>query len=171
MPLLKRMRSLYPWHHLVRKGQPTLATCKIVPQFNGIPGWLLLGHDEEEIPRVVWTDGKTEERLPIVMDERLCFDTIFRAVRLGPKQVVVCDVWVVNGEAVHGNMSYGKRQEVIETLLREFHRPDLTALVTTADAPANALLRGYECYDNELGSTGIFTETPPLVPEHLPAEE
>ena len=105
------------------------------------------------------------------MDERLCFDTIFRAVRLGPKQVVVCDVWVVNGEAVHGNMSYGKRQEIIEILLREFHRPDLTALVTTADAPANALIRGYECYDNELGSIGIFAETPPLVPEHLPAEE
>lgn len=158
------MRSLYPWRQLVRKGQPTSQTCKVVPQFNGLPGWLLLSHDDEGIPRAVWTDGKTEEKLKIVMDERLCFDTIFRCVRLGPKQIVVCDVWTVNGELVHAVLGYEKRQDLIVRLLAEFHQPDLVALTTTADAPANALLRGYECYDDLPGSIGVFTE-------HLPAHE
>lgn len=143
----------------------------MVPQFNGLPGWVVLGHDHEEIPRAIWTDGKTEERLPIVMDERLCFDTILRCVRLGPKQIVVYDVWTVNGECVHSKVSFAARQGILVSLLAEFHRPDLTALTTIGDAPVNALIRGYESYDDMPGSMGVFTEQPPLVPEHLPAEE
>ena len=91
----------------------------------------------------MWTDGKTEEKLPIVMDERLCFDTIFRCVRLGPKQIVVYDVWAVNGEQVHNRLSFAKRQDIVASLLAEFHQPDLTALTTIGGAPANALIRGY----------------------------
>ena len=143
----------------------------MVPQFNGLPGWVVLGHDHEEIPRAMWTDGKTEERLPIVMDERLCFDTILRCVRLGPKQIVVYDIWTVNGECVHSKVSFAARQGILVSLLAEFHRPDLTALTTIGDAPVNALIRGYESYDDMPGSMGVFTEQPPLVPEHLPAEE
>jgi hypothetical protein len=119
----------------------------------------------------MWTDGKTEERLPIVMDERLCFDTILRGVRLGPTQIVVYDIWTVNGECVHNKVSFRKRQDILAALLAEFHRPDLTALTTIGDAPVNALIRGYESYDDMPGTMGVFTEQPPLVPEHLPAEE
>ena len=169
--MLHRMRSLYQWHPLVKKGQPTSQTCKCVPQFNGIPGWVLLGHDDNEVPRAMWTDGKTEEKLPIVMDERLCFDTIFRCVRLGPKQIVVYDVWAVNGEHVHNRLSFAKRQDIVASLLAEFHQPDLTALTTIGGAPANALIRGYESYDDMPGTMGVFTEQPPLLPEHIPTEE
>ena len=143
----------------------------MVPQYNGLPGWVVLGHDENSLPRAVWTDGKTEERLPIVMDERLCFDTILRCVRLGPKQIVVYDIWTVNGEFVHNKVSFGKRQEILAALLAEFHQPDLTALVTIGDAPANALIRGYESYDDMPGTMGMFSEQPPLRPEHIPDEE
>ena len=169
--MLQRMRSLYPWHPLVKKGQPASTTCKVVPQYNGLPGWILMAHDAEGVPRVAWTDGRTEEQLPIVMDERMCFDTILRGVRLGPKQIVAYDLWTVNGEGVHNRLSFGKRQEVLATLLAEFHQPDLTAITTIGDAPANALLRGYECYDDMPGSMGVFTEQPPLLPEHIPDEE
>jgi len=130
-----------------------------------------MGHDDEGVPRVMWTDGKSEERLPIVMDERLCFDTIFRCVRLGPKQIVVYDVWTVNGECVHTKVSFRKRQDILVSLLAEFHQPDLTALVSIGDAPANALIRGYESYDDMPGTMGVFTEQPPLLPEHIPTEE
>jgi hypothetical protein len=130
-----------------------------------------MGHDDEGVPRVMWTDGKSEERLPIVMDERLCFDTIFRCVRLGPKQIVVYDVWTVNGECVHTKVSFRKRQDILVSLLAEFHQPDLTALVSIGDAPANALIRGYESYDDMPGTMGVFTEHPPLLPEHIPTEE
>lgn len=130
----------------------------------------MLGHDEG-VPRAMWTDGKTEERLPIVMDDRLCFDTILRGVRLGPKQIVVYDIWTVNGECVHNKVSFRKRQDILVALLADFHRPDLTALTTIGDAPANALIRGYESYDDMPGTMGVFTEQPPLVPEHIPDEE
>jgi len=130
----------------------------------------VLGHDEG-VPRAMWTDGKTEERLPIVMDDRLCFDTILRGVRLGPKQIVVYDIWTVNGECVHNKVSFRKRQDILVALLADFHRPDLTALTTIGDAPANALIRGYESYDDMPGTMGVFTEQPPLVPEHIPDEE
>ena len=130
-----------------------------------------MGHDDEGVSRVMWTDGKSEERLPIVMDERLCFDTIFRCVRLGPKQIVVYDVWTVNGECVHNKVSFRKRQDILVSLLAEFHQPDLTALVSIGDAPANALIRGYESYDDMPGTMGVFTEQPPLLPEHIPTEE
>jgi len=142
----------------------------VVPQYNGLPGWVVLGHDEG-VPRAMWTDGKTEERLPIVMDDRLCFDTILRGVRLGPKQIVVYDIWTVNGECVHNKVSFRKRQDILVALLADFHRPDLTALTTIGDAPANALIRGYESYDDMPGTMGVFTEQPPLVPEHIPDEE
>lgn len=127
-----------------------------------------MSHQDNE-PTVVWTDGKTEEALPIVMDERLCFDTIFRAVRLGPKQIILYDIWTANGELVHNKVSFAKRQEIIAAFLTEFHQPDLTALTTIADAPANALLRGYECYDDMPGSMGVFTDQP--VVKQLPAQE
>ena len=143
----------------------------MVPQYTGLPGWVVLGHDMDGIPRAIWTDGKAEEQLPIVMDERLCFDTVLRCVRLGPKQIVAYDVWTVNGECVHNKVSFGKRQEILASLIAEFHQPDLTALTTIGDAPANALLRGYEAYDDMPGSMGVFSEQPPLVPEHLPDEE
>jgi hypothetical protein len=127
-----------------------------------------MSHEDSE-PTVLWTDGKSEETLPIVMDDRLCFDTIFRAVRLSPKQIVLYDIWTVNGELVHNKISFTKRQEIIGTFLTEFHQPDLTALTTIADAPANALVRGYECYDDVPGSIGVFTDQP--VVKQLPVQE
>jgi hypothetical protein len=42
-----------------------------------------------------------------------------------------------------------------------FHHPDLTALILPEDAPAGAVLRGYEYYDDQPGTLGAF----------LPAEE
>ena len=84
----------------------------MVPQYTGLPGWVVLGHDMDGIPKAIWTDGKAEEHLPIVMDERLCFDTVLRCVRLSPKQIVAYDVWTVNGECVHGShvWTHGRKQ-------------------------------------------------------------
>jgi hypothetical protein len=36
--------------------------------------------------------------------------------------------------------------------------------MSIGDAPANALIRGYESYDDMPGTMGVFTE-------HIPAEE
>jgi hypothetical protein len=152
------MRRLYPWKPLVRKGEPTPGRHR-VPQLNGLPGWLLLTQrpSSEFVALSIDEKGGHEEEIPIVMDERVCCDTIFRTTRLSKGVFVVNDVWVMNGTAVHLLANWTQRQEWIAECLRLFHQPDLTALFTLADAPVGTLVRGYEYYDDMPGSIGVFS--------------
>ena len=153
-----RMRRLYPWKPLVRKGEPTPGRHR-VPQLNGLPGWLLLTQrpSSEFVALSIDEKGGHEEEIPIVMDERVCCDTIFRTTRLSKGVFVVNDVWVMNGTAVHLLANWTQRQEWIAECLRLFHQPDLTALFTLSDAPVGTLVRGYEYYDDMPGSIGVFS--------------
>jgi hypothetical protein len=101
--------------------------------------------------------GGNQEELSLVMDERMCCDTIFRTVRLSKDVFVVSDVWAINGTVVHPRSTWAQRQDWIAEILRLFHQPDLTALFTLADAPAGTLVRGYEYYDDLPGSIGVFS--------------
>ena len=83
-------------------------------------------------------------------------DTIFRVIRLSPDVYVVCDLWVLNGSPAHSKYPYAKRSEMIAEILELFHSPDLTALVHPDSLPANTLIRGYEHYDDQPGSIGVF---------------
>jgi hypothetical protein len=152
------MRRLYPWKPLVRKGEPTPGRHR-VPQLNGLPGWLLLTQrpSSEFVALSIDEKGGHEEEIPIVMDERVCCDTIFRTTRLSKGVFVVNDIWVMNGTSVHLFANWTQRQEWIAECLRLFHQPDLTALFTLADAPVGTLVRGYEYYDDMPGSIGVFS--------------
>jgi len=92
----------------------------------------------------------------LVMDERLCCDTIFRVVRLAPKSYVVYDLLVLNGTRVHKTLTFTQRQERIAEILDLFHFPDFVALATIADAPVGTHIRGYEQYDNVPGTIGVY---------------
>ena len=92
----------------------------------------------------------------MVMDERVCCDTIFRVVRLAPKSYIVYDVLVLNGTRIHETMTFVQRQEKIAELLELFHFPDLVALITIADAPVGTHIRGYEQYDGNPGTIGVY---------------
>ena len=157
--MYQRLRRLYPWKPLVRKGEPSSGKHR-VPQLNGLPGWLLLTQrpsTHEAVALSIDEKGGHQEELSIVMDERLCCDTVFRTVRLSKDVFVVCDVWAMNGTIVHPLATWTQRQEWIAEALRLFHQPDLTALFTLADAPAGTLVRGYEYYDDLPGSVGVFS--------------
>jgi hypothetical protein len=154
-----RLRRQYPWKPLVRKGEET-AGRRRVPQLNGLPGWLLLTQrpsTNEFVALSVDEKGGHEEELSLVMDERICCDTIFRTTRLSKDVFVVNDIWVLNGTVVHSLANWTQRQEWLAEILRMFHQPDLTALFTVADAPVGALVRGYEYYDDLPGSIGVFS--------------
>jgi len=156
--MYQRMRRLYPWKPLVRKGDPKAGSHR-APQLNGLPGWLLLTQkpSSETVAISIDEKGGHQEELTIVMDERMCCDTIFRTVRLSKDVFVVCDVWALNGTIVHPLATWAQRQEWIAEALRLFHQPDLTALFTLTDAPAGTLVRGYEYYDDLPGSIGVFS--------------
>ena len=150
-----------------RKSQAplTLPPFRTVPQYNGFPGWLILTHSEDGTAQALFVDGKGRtEPVPLVMDERLCEDTVFRVVKLAKDMLLVYDVWVVNGSKVWDIHPFHKRQELIGQMLELFHQPDLTALVSLDKVPVGLLIRGYESYDEFPGTFGVYTE-------HLPAQE
>ena len=157
--MYQRIRRLYPWRPLTKKGEPSSGRHR-VPQLNGLPGWLLLTQrpsTHEFVALSIDDKGGNQEELSLVMDERMCCDTIFRTVRLSKDVFVVSDVWAINGTIVHPRSTWAQRQEWIAEILRLFHQPDLTALFTLADAPAGTLVRGYEYYDDLPGSIGVFS--------------
>lgn len=129
-----------------------------MPQYSGNPGWIYLTHDSNGNAHAYFTDSKGErpEALALVMDERVCCDTIFRVVRLAPKSYIVYDVLVLNGTRIHETMTFVQRQEKIAELLELFHFPDLVALITIADAPVGTHIRGYEQYDGNPGTIGVY---------------
>lgn len=152
----QRMRAFYRPYPLVRKGNPISDPFQ-VPQLSGTPGWIYLTHDKEGNAHAYFTDAKDRtDQLALVMDERVCCDTIFRVVRLAAKIYVVYDLFVLNGVKIHETLSFQQRQERISEILELFHQPDLVAMTTIADAPVGSHVRGYEQYDTIPGSIGVY---------------
>lgn len=123
----------------------------------GIPGWILLTHNEENKPVAIFKDNREQvTQIPIVMDERLFSDTILRVVKIGKQEYVVYDIDYLNGKDVFSVWNYRKRIDKISEILEFFHYPDLSALILPEDVPYGTSLRGYECYDDKPGSVGVF---------------
>jgi hypothetical protein len=115
-------------------------------------------HTAEGHAHAYFTDAKGDrpQNLALVMDERVCCDTILRVVRLDPRQYIVYDILVLNGVRIHDSLTFAQRQERIAEILELFHAPDLVALMTIADAPVGTHVRGYEQYDGEPGTIGVY---------------
>jgi hypothetical protein len=158
------MNRLYKWKPLAKRsqGQPISRHSTTVPQYNGFPGWVLLTHDEEGTARALFVDthGRSEA-LSVVMDERVCCDTVFRAIKVSPRIIVLHDLWTLNGDTVWVRTAWETRQTWIRELLSFFHVPVLTALVSLDGVPVGTLVRGYESYDTLPGTLGVFTEDLP----------
>ena len=161
MSAYPRMKRLYPTRPHVKKGQRQSESYKAL-QHNGTPGWILLTHDEEERARALFVDfHENVTSLSIILDERICCDTVLRAIRLSPTMYVVNDIRTFNGKNVHETLCFEDRQQMVTTLLELFHHSDLVALIPVDDVPDGTPIRGTEYYDNQPGSIGVF----------LPAEE
>jgi len=123
----------------------------------GTPGWILLTHSEEGIPIALFKDSRdVVTQIRIVIDERLCSDTVFRVVQIAKDQYAVCDIEYLNGTHVFETWNFQTRSTKIQELLDLFHHTDLSALFSVADAPYGTTIRGYESYDDVPGSMGVF---------------
>jgi hypothetical protein len=121
----------------------------------GTPGWLLLTHSEDSRPVALFVDKHDKvTSLPIILDERLFSDTVIRAIQLKPDVFLACDIRYLNGTNVHEKLSYSARRALVENLLDAFHRTELTALLT--EAPVDCILHGWEHYDDQPGTLGVF---------------
>jgi hypothetical protein len=91
--MYQRMKVSYRLSPLARKSAAISDPCQ-VPQYSGNPGWIYLTHDANGTAHAYFTDAKGErpQDLALVMDERVCCDTIFRVVRLQPTRYIVYDV-------------------------------------------------------------------------------
>jgi hypothetical protein len=122
----------------------------------GNPGWILLTHEDNQ--PVAWFVDQRDTPVPlsIVLDERLFSDTVIRVIQLKPAVFLACDIRYLNGLNLYEKLSYESRRTLLESLLYECHHPDLTALLTYAEMPDDASIRGWEYYDTEPGTMGVF---------------
>jgi hypothetical protein len=151
----QRLRRQCPWKPHVKKGSVEDRHHQRIPQYVGNPGWLLLTHSETGNPIAMFVDKHDKiTPLPILLDERMFSDTVLRVIQMKPGVYMVCDIRYLNGTNVYEKRNYTDRRALVESLLDGFHTTELTALVTVA--PHDALLHGFECYDDEPGTLGVF---------------
>jgi hypothetical protein len=161
----QRMKRMFHLRPLVKKGQPLLKTSVSLqqPQVSGAPGWVFLTHDANGVAQAFFTDQRADknEEISVVMDERVCCDTIFRVVRLSPKIFVIYDILVLNGKLLFETTNYETRRQKVLEILDLFHFPDLCAFIPPTELPVGVHIRGYEQYDSNPGSLGVFVDNIP----------
>ena len=101
-------------------------------------------------------NGTRVDDVPIILDERVCSDSVLRVVRLSKRIFVVSDIWVLGGRPTHSLLPFAQRLDLLGEILDLFHSPELTALIHPRDLPVGTLLRGQEYYDNQPGTLGTF---------------
>ena len=160
MSSYQRMRRLYPWKPHVKRGKDPLPLSQ--PQYAGSPGWMLLTRELDGRCVSLFVDH-AEKVTPVqlVLDERMFSDTVLRVTQLSPNVFLACDIRWLNGKNLFETMPYSKRRAVLDELLGLLHVPVLGALLTYDEVPVLTPVRGYETYDDQPGTLGVF----------LPAEE
>jgi hypothetical protein len=149
------MRRLCPWKPHVKKGSVEDRHHQKIPQYVGNPGWILLTHNEQSDPIALFVDKHEKPvSLPIILDERMFSDTLIRVIQLKPDVYIACDLRYLNGTNVYEKLNYTNRHVLLENLLDAFHTTELTALLT--EAPMDCILHGWEHYDDEPGTLGVF---------------
>ena len=81
-------------------------------------------------------------------------DTVLRVIQVKPHVFIACDIRYLNGVCVYEKLNFVARRTLLEDLLDAFHRTELTALLT--EAPVDSILHGWEHYDDEPGTLGVF---------------
>lgn len=155
MSSYQRMKRVCPLKPHVKKGKDPLPLSQ--PQFAGLPGWILLTHNNDGDPDALFVDQQDRVTpLSLVMDERVCSDTVLRAVQLSQTMYVVSDIRFLNGVNLFETLSFSDRKAKLVDLLDAFHVPDLVALVLPDDVPSTTPVRGTETYDDKPGTLGVF---------------
>ncbi len=116
---------------------------------------MLLTHSEDGNPIALFVDKHDKPvSIPIILDERMFSDTVIRVIQMKSDEYIACDIRYLNGTNIYEKLNYAARCELLKRLLDAFHTTELTALMI--EPPYYALLHGFEHYDDEPGSLGVF---------------
>jgi hypothetical protein len=161
---VNRLQILYGWTPNYRQvfKKPVLPEFNIkVPQFIGEQGWIILVYDE--IPKAFWI-GKHIKELTIALDERLFGDTILRAEKISGEEhkYVISDIFIYASTNIFRLTTFQERFGWLSKILKNFYNP-IKGLTELYLKDSKFPIKGYEYYDSNKGSKGIFAEEKEIV--------
>ena len=145
--------------------KPVLQELKKVPQFIAQQGWIILIY-EGEIPKAFWISQNLKEikELTIALDERLFGDTIFRAEKISGEEhkYVISDIFVFASTNIFIRTNFEERSQWLTKILNKFYNP-IKGLTELYLKDSKFPIKGYEYYDTNKGSKGIYAEEKEIV--------
>ena len=129
-----------------------------VPQSSGISGWICMTYDEK--PICLWITNQDSFEIPICMDERIFGDTFLKAEKIGNKYIIA-DLFLLNSNCIFKCTNYQQRSDLIEKIWDKFYTPikGFPELIPKSKFDfSGTKLKGYELYNQDIGSKGIFVE-------------
>ena len=163
MNLASQLQRQYEWtpnfRLVFRKPVPPELKTFRVPQSTGYPGWIVLTY-EGKIPTCLWISGNEAEKLPCIVDERLCGDTFLKVERLNADTFLVSDIWMYNSNCVFACSTFKQRYEWLKELLNTFtkHIEGVTVrLLHKSEYTGD--VKGYEEHMEDFpGKPGFYVE-------------
>ena len=164
MNLASQLQTRYEWtpnyRQVFKKPVPPGLKTFQVPQTTGISGWIVLTYDKD-VPVCLWLTTQECRKLPLIVDERLCGDTFFRAEKIGKDEFVISDIWMYNSNCVAACSTFKQRYDWLKKLLDRFtfYIPGTPKLIHKSDLSSSTKIKGYEEHPEEnIGKPGYFVE-------------
>lgn len=130
-----------------------------VPQTEGQSGWLILHRNPNPEALFVVRSQLSTKPVSYVIDER-CFDDTIIRVEKANNCIYLADIFLWQGVPVHKLKSFSERQELLKNFLKLFYTPcsEFEWLPLKLRSEATCKIRGYECYSDDPGDIGSFTD-------------
>lgn len=114
---------------------------------------------ENNIPVCYWMNIHECEKLPCIVDERICGDTFLRVERLNKYEFVVADIWMYNSNCVYACSNFEQRYNWLKIWLKTFFQSNEGFIkLIHKTSLTNQSIRGYEEHPYEIGKHGYFVE-------------
>lgn len=99
------------------------------------------------------------EKIPCIVDERICGDTFLRVERINKYEFVVGDIWLYNSNCIFACSTFEQRYNWLAIWLKTFFQPlpGFLTLIHKSNLTTQGI-RGYEEYLQEVGRPGYFVE-------------
>ena len=112
------------------------------------------------MPVCLWISGNEVEKLPCIVDERLCGDTFLRVERIDKNVFLVADIWMYNSNCVFACSTFKQRYDWLKDLLLTFTTfVDGVTIRLMHKSNYTGSTKGYEEHTEEMiGRPGYFIE-------------
>lgn len=99
-------------------------------------------------------------KIPCIVDERICGDTILRAERISPYEFVIADIFIFNSNCVYACSTFEQRYNWLKELMDTFiYKTQFSAqFIHKKDLLSTCRIKGYEEHPDEPGKPGYFAD-------------